>query len=115
MKKLILIAFVLWSIFIFTGCSKSGNGELVGVQNRPKWREAQPYGMVFVRKGSFNIGPSDQDASTAGIPTKTVSQEAFWMDDTEITNNEYRQFVSWVKDSIARKMLGDTLSRVFNH
>jgi len=107
MKKLILIAFVLWSVFIFTGCSKSGNGELVGVQDRPKWRESQPYGMVFVRKGSFNIGPSDQDASTAGIPTKTVSQEAFWMDDTEITNNEYRQFVSWVKDSIARKMLSD--------
>ena len=107
MKKLILIAFVLWSVLIFTGCSKSGNGELVGVQDRPKWRESQPYGMVFVRKGSFNIGPSDQDASTAGIPTKTVSQEAFWMDDTEITNNEYRQFVSWVKDSTARKMLGD--------
>lgn len=107
MKKLILFGFVLWSIFIFTGCSKSGNGELVGVQNRPKWRESQPYGMVFVRKGSFNIGPSDQDASTAGIPTKTVTQEAFWMDDTEITNNEYRQFVNWVKDSLARKMLGE--------
>jgi formylglycine-generating enzyme len=43
----------------------------------------------------------------AGIPTKTVSQEAFWMDDTEITNNEYRQFVNWVRDSIARRMLGD--------
>ena len=26
-----------------------------------------------------------------------------WMDDTEITNNEYRQFVEYVKDSIARK------------
>lgn len=114
MKKLILFGFVLWSIFIFTGCSKSGNGELVGVQNRPKWRESQPYGMVFVRKGSFNIGPSDQDASTAGIPTKTVTQEAFWMDDTEITNNEYRQFVNWVKDSLSRKMLGDQFPEFLN-
>lgn len=108
MKKLFLLATVLGSIILFTGCSNSsGNGELVGVQKRPKWRESQPYGMVFVRKGSFNIGPSDQDASMSGVPTKTVSQEAFWMDDTEITNNEYRQFVSWVRDSIARKMLGD--------
>ena len=114
MKKLILFGFVLWSIFIFTGCSKSGNGELVGVQNRPKWRESQPYGMVFVRKGSFNIGPSDQDASTAGIPTKTVTQEAFWMDDTEITNNEYRQFVNWVKDSLARRMLGEQFPEFLN-
>jgi gliding motility-associated lipoprotein GldK len=28
------------------------------------------------------------------------------MDDTEITNSEYRQFVYWVRDSIARKTLG---------
>lgn len=107
MKKLFFIVIVLVSALIYTSCSNSGNGELVGVQNRPKWRETQPYGMVYVRKGSFNIGPSDQDPRMSGIPTKTVSQEAFWMDDTEITNNEYRQFVFWVRDSIARKMLGD--------
>jgi formylglycine-generating enzyme len=106
MKKLLLIAFVLITLFSFTGCNPSGNGELIGVQKRSKWRETQPYGMVFVRRGSFNIGPSDQDPAMAGIPTKTVSQDAFWMDDTEITNNEYRQFVTWVRDSIARKMLG---------
>ena len=114
MKKLILFGLVLWSLFQLTGCSKSGNGELVGVQDRPKWRESQPYGMVFVRKGSFNIGPSDQDASTAGLATKTVTQEAFWMDDTEITNNEYRQFVNWVRDSIARKMLGEQFPEYLN-
>ena len=28
------------------------------------------------------------------------------MDQTEITNNEYRQFVNYVKDSIARRILG---------
>ena len=107
MKKFLFIGAVLWSIIGFTGCNKSGNGELVGVQNRAKWSETQPHGMVYVRRGTFNIGPSDQDASMSGVPTKTVSQDAFWMDDTEITNNEYRQFVHWVKDSIARKMLGD--------
>lgn len=114
MKRLLIVAVVLWSALGFSGCSNSGNGELVGVQNRQKWRESQPYGMVFVRRGSFNIGPSDQDASMAGIPTKTVSQEAFWMDDTEITNNEYRQFVNWVKDSTARKMLGDQYPEFLN-
>jgi gliding motility-associated lipoprotein GldK len=35
-----------------------------------------------------------------------VSVESFWIDDTEITNSEYRQFVYWVRDSIARKILG---------
>ena len=38
--------------------------------------------------------------------SKTVSIGAFYMDQTEITNNEYRQFVFWVKDSIARRILG---------
>jgi gliding motility-associated lipoprotein GldK len=108
MKNILLIGLLLLSIFTFTRCgNQSANGELVGVQNRGDWSEAQPYGMVYIRRGSFNIGPSDQDASSTGVPTKTVSQDAFWMDDTEITNNEYRQFVNWVKDSIARKMLGD--------
>jgi len=107
MKKILLIAVVLAVILSFTSCNQSGNGELTGVQNRPKFRETQPYGMVYVRRGSFNIGPSDEDPSMSEIPTKTVSQEAFWMDDTEITNNEYRQFVHWVRDSIARRMLGD--------
>ena len=107
MKRLLIVIVVLWSALGFSGCSNSGNGELVGVQDRQKWRESQPYGMVFVRRGSFNIGPSDQDASMSGVPSKTISQEAFWMDDTEITNNEYRQFVDWVKESMARRMLGD--------
>ena len=30
-----------------------------------------------------------------------------WMDQTEITNNEYRQFVSWVRDSIEKKIGND--------
>ena len=30
-----------------------------------------------------------------------VTVDAFWMDETEITNNEYHQFVNWVRDSIA--------------
>jgi gliding motility-associated lipoprotein GldK len=29
------------------------------------------------------------------------------MDETEITNNEYRQFVYWVRDSVARSLLGE--------
>ena len=31
-----------------------------------------------------------------------------WVDQIEITNSEYRQFVSWVRDSIVRKMLFDS-------
>ena len=54
------------------------------------------------------MGPSDQDAMFAmNSLSKSVTVDAFWMDQTEITNNEYRQFVYWVRDSILRTKLGD--------
>jgi len=94
-------------VFAITGCNKSGNGELTGVQGRGKWFEPTPFGMTFVHRGSLNIGPNDQDITWSNTPTKTVSVDAFWMDDTEITNNEYRQFVYWVRDSIARTYIAE--------
>ena len=106
MKKGLFFVMII-SLFILSSCSNSGNGELTGVSNRKPFFEPQPYGMVLVPRGSFNMGPSDQDVVWANNPVKTVSVDAFWMDETEITNNEYRQFVFWVRDSIARRMLGD--------
>ena len=108
MKKFLLIGAVIWSAFSFTACNnQSGNGELIGVQNRGRWNESSPYGMVFVQRGSFNLGPNDQDPAWSNTQSKTISIDAFWMDDTEITNNEYRQFVTWTKDKLARELLGE--------
>ena len=42
-------------------------------------------------------------------PTKTVTVRSFYMDETEITNSEYRQFVHWVRDSIIRYELAETI------
>ncbi|MFP4018715.1 MAG: formylglycine-generating enzyme family protein, partial [Bacteroidales bacterium] len=107
MKKLILFSTFL--VFIVS-CGKYKGGELVGVKGRKDWQEPQPYGMVFVPMGSFTMGPSDEDASWANTTkSKTVSVDAFWMDETEITNNEYRQFVEYVKDSILRWNLGEQI------
>ena len=93
---------------VLSSCSTSGNGELIGVQNRPIWNPTDPYGMVYLPQGSFNMGPGDQDVPYAHVTQhKTVSVAAFYMDETEITNNEYRQFVNWVRDSIARILLGE--------
>ena len=103
MKNLFILALV---VIFFTNCSTTGNGELIGVQNRPIWNPTDPYGMVFVPQGSFNMGPGDQDVPYAHVTQhKTVSVAAFYIDETEITNNEYRQFVDWVRDSIARRIL----------
>ncbi|MCL1822115.1 MAG: SUMF1/EgtB/PvdO family nonheme iron enzyme, partial [Prolixibacteraceae bacterium] len=112
MKKLLFVSSLVIIAFGFIGCSSFGskggygNGELVGVSRKGKWKESAPLGMVLVRRGVINIGPSDQDPASATIPARTVSVEAFWIDDTEITNSEYRQFIEWVRDSTARHTLG---------
>lgn len=93
---------------LVSACTGSDQGELVGAQDRKAWYPSQPYGMVYIPMGSFQMGANDQDV-TYGMTntTRTVSVAAFYMDQTEITNNEYRQFVNWVRDSIARTLLGD--------
>ena len=79
---------------------------LASCNNPGNFKEANPYGMVFIKKGSFMMGANTQSAvfeQPDNIMMATV--EAFWMDETEITNNEYMQFVNWVRDSIAMTYL----------
>ena len=105
MKKIFLISSI---VTILMSCGSSGNGELVGVQQREFWNPTDPYGMVFIPQGSFVMGPSDQDVPFANVSaSKRVSVGAFYMDETEITNNEYRQFTNYVRDSLAHLILGE--------
>jgi gliding motility-associated lipoprotein GldK len=63
--------------------------------------------MAYIPGGSFTMGKQDQDLiGTMSTPTRTVSIRPFYMDETEITNNEYKKFVFWVRDSIVRTQLG---------
>lgn len=106
MKKAAIYG-ILFMGMLFHSCQKQ-NIYLSNLGSpREEWFEPSPYGMVYIQRGSYAIGPSDDEVMQNGTPSKSISVEAFWMDDTEITNNEYRQFVYWVRDSIARRLLGD--------
>src|SRR6185295_20372800 len=77
----------LCSVFLLAlaGCGGGNKGQLVGVQGREKWYQADPYGMVYIPAGSYNMGPSDQDVPYAlTAQSKSVTVPAFWMDNTEI-------------------------------
>ena len=103
MKKFIAFTAILTLII---SCGKSSDrGELVGVKGA-KWHPEKPFGMTLIPGGAFIMGKSDEDiADVQDAPTKTVTVRAFYMDETEITNAEYRQFVEWVKDSTMRVRL----------
>ena len=99
----------LFAVVFMASCSNSNTGELVGTRPHEKpFYQPHPYGMVFIPQGSFTMGAGGVDiAHSHLIQPKTVSVSGFYMDQTEITNDEYRQFVDWVRDSIARTILGD--------
>lgn len=101
MKKYLL--FIL-SIFLSLSCGNK-RGELIGVKQK-KWFPEKPYGMTLIEGGAFIMGKQDDDiAQLKNATAKTVTVRSFYMDETEITNSEYRQFVHWVRDSIALSML----------
>ncbi|MDR2980195.1 MAG: SUMF1/EgtB/PvdO family nonheme iron enzyme, partial [Bacteroidales bacterium] len=106
MKKVAAIAVI--ALLFASSCSNKGDGQLVGVKDRPDVLDLTPFGMVYIPAGHYLMGPGDQDVLFASTSqSKSVNVDAFWMDQTEITNNEYRQFVCWVRDSLAHVLLGE--------
>lgn len=108
MKRFFAIAVF---IAVLSSCNDI-DGNLVGVQGRGTFYPdilgpgKVPYGMIYVPAGAYQSGEDDEDIM--GLHTarvRTVSVQAFYMDASEISNNEYRQFVDWVRDSMAREKL----------
>jgi sulfatase modifying factor 1 len=101
-------AILILLISLAYGCGSGGNskGDLVGVETKSKWNSETPTGMVLVPGGTFTMGKQDEDPIGAlNTPARTSTVRPFYMDETEITNSEYKQFVFWVRDSIVRTKL----------
>ncbi len=115
MNKQLLSLIAIMVIFL-SGCGKLGkskskglknDGQLYGVAPGAISNLPKPPGMVYIPPGTFHMCPSDEDINHSFTSrNKQVSISGFWMDATEITNNEYRQFTNWVRDSIAGKLMG---------
>ena len=68
-----------------------------------------PQGMVLIPQGKALIGMTDEDLTFyQGNPSVMTSFSAFYMDQTETTNAQYRKFVNWVRDSIAISSMGQS-------
>ena len=82
-------------------------GEVTG-QKGMAFNEPAPFGMIEVKRGYLKTGLEQNDSLWGTVtPSKDISVDGFWMDQTEVTNSMYRQFVEWVRDSIIRERLAD--------
>ena len=103
----------LAGLLLLTGCyggkiaMSGGGGEVTGTSGRA-FAEPTPYGMTLVKRGHLKMGIEKQDTLWGKkTPLRDISVEGFWMDETEVTNSKYRQFVNYVRDSILRERLAE--------
>lgn len=66
-----------------------------------------PEGMALIPAGEFQMGSNDPEAGVDEQPVRTVYVDAFYMDETEVTNAEYQKFVlenpNWQKGRVLIK------------
>ena len=66
-----------------------------------------PEGMVLIPAGQFQMGSIDDEASNNEQPVHTVHLDAFFMDEHEVTNLEYKEFLlenpRWQKSRIDKR------------
>ncbi|GIV39165.1 MAG: hypothetical protein KatS3mg033_0965 [Thermonema sp.] len=73
---------------------KYSKGEIPSFEEvRPGWDQYVPQGMVAIPSGTFHMGQADEDVAHTQLNfNKQITISAFFMDETEITNNQYRMF-----------------------
>ena len=113
MKSLMVAVVLVVASMAFAACmgtksnAMANGSELVGVRGASAG-ETAPFGMVAVNRGSLKIGLEENDTLWgSAFPRRDISVDGFWMDQYEVSNAKYRQFVYWVRDSIIRERLAD--------
>ena len=126
--KLNLNIVISISLFFFS-CSKKNNISSVtgweynnskngGFEINTNFQEQKTGpGLTFIEGGSFTMGRTDQDVMYEwnNIPKK-VTVSSFYLDENEVTNVDYREYLFWIKrvyessyPQVYNKSLPDTL------
>jgi len=112
MMKLKTLFIILLAAFA-SGCGlfgkKSGGGvsrttgwsyndEATGnIQVDAKYKQEAGPGLVFVQGGTFTMGRVEQDVMYRWDNTpRRVTVPSFYMDETEVSNQDYREFTYWL-------------------
>lgn len=88
-----------------------GDVSVVG-KDAPKEVKKYLAGLLYIPGGTFTMGSEDElvftEKDSTLLPRATmrrVTVSDFYLSDHEVTNAEYREFVKWVRDSVAMQVL----------
>ena len=119
--------FMQWSLLgvmavsLFTACGKKESSSTTGWEyNSQKWGgfekrdyEGQATGpnLVLIEGGTFTMGLTEQDVmfDWNNVPRR-VTVSSFYMDETEVANIDYREYLFWNK-----RVFGDSYPEVYNN
>ena len=110
MSKTLSKIFIVSLVIFVSSCSnkhkniskttgwKINTSENGGFEAELNYEQETPSGMVFIEGGSFVMGQTGEDVlmDYNAMPRK-VSVSSFYMDETEITNVQYREYIYWLK------------------
>ena len=121
MKNLLkLCSFTMGLILVLSSCGKKETSDITGWNyNDPKWGgfekdldyEGQPTGpnLVLVPGGTFVMGLTEADVTYDWDNTpRRVTVSSFYIDETEISNNNYREYLFWVN-----RVFGESYPEVY--
>lgn len=125
-KAVAKILFVLFSVAMISSCAEKPKSNTTGWNYNDKkmggfqvvdnYVQQTPPGMRFIEGGTFTMGRVSEDIiyDWNNVPRR-VTVSSFYMDETEISNVNWREYVHWMKQvfgssqELVQRSLPDTL------
>ncbi len=82
----------LFLLFLLGSCTFSGKESPVA-HTKPEGPTPPPTGMVWIPGGEFMMGGTEEKPAANAQSVHKVKVDGFWMDETEVTNAQFKIFV----------------------
>ncbi|CAN5492433.1 formylglycine-generating enzyme family protein [soil metagenome] len=90
MKSLHFTVCLLW---LFAACQRGGSSE----KGDKDQLNSHPVGMAWIAGGEFTMGCNEKNCTQDAMVPHRVKVDGFWIDETEVTNAQFRKFVEETK------------------
>ena len=105
--KLLHLTLILAGVLAIVSCKQEASNttgwsyndpRFGGFENHPGYEQETGPGLVFIQGGSYAMGRVEQDVlyDWNNVPRR-VTVSSFYMDETEVRNIDYREYLYWLK------------------